>query len=297
MFNNNLLNYIRIYMKNKILFIFIFNPILCYSNNYNFITLNDEFDNSGKFTLVTSSSLHLKNSHEFLRRNVFDIQNYDNSYGSEKYQVLSFEQGIQYGLTNKINISGSINSSYSKYSFVSREESRKEQSYDKLRFDTINIGLSTKLNNFKSDWNKSIYFSSDAIIKNENTSFFKNFYLDYIIDKTIDPIVLSLKTGLKYYSKIKKYNQYFKPSNVINIKPRVDFLVNPQISISLSTEIQLKSSEKYNEKVTNVSGIENFLSIGISYNLNLKNRLYFETSFNTTGNSGATIYLNFEKDL
>ncbi|MEX4472996.1 hemin receptor, partial [Haemophilus influenzae] len=111
------------------------------------------------------------------------------------------------------------------------------------------------------------------------------------------PIVLSLKTGLKYYSKIKKYNQYFKPSNVINIKPRVDFLVNPQISISLSTEIQLKSSEKYNEKVTNVSGIENFLSIGISYNLNLKNRLYFETSFNTTGNSGATIYLNFEKDL
>ncbi|MBK1413418.1 hemin receptor [Haemophilus influenzae] len=297
MFNNNLLNYIRIYMKNKILFIFIFNPILCYSNNYNFITLNDEFDNSGKFTLVTSSSLHLKNSHEFLRRNVFDIQNYDNSYGSEKYQVLSFEQGIRYGLTNKINISGSINSSYSKYSFVSREESRKEQSYDKLRFDTINIGLSTKLNNFKSDWNKSIYFSSDAIIKNENTSFFKNFYLDYIIDKTIDPIVLSLKTGLKYYSKIKKYNQYFKPSNVINIKPRVDFLVNPQISISLSTEIQLKSSEKYNEKVTNVSGIENFLSIGISYNLNLKNRLYFETSFNTTGNSGATIYLNFEKDL
>ncbi|HHF6499161.1 TPA: hemin receptor, partial [Haemophilus influenzae] len=281
----------------KILFIFIFNPILCYSNNYNFITLNDEFDNSGKFTLVTSSSLHLKNSHEFLRRNVFDIQNYDNSYGSEKYQVLSFEQGIRYGLTNKINISGSINSSYSKYSFVSREESRKEQSYDKLRFDTINIGLSTKLNNFKSDWNKSIYFSSDAIIKNENTSFFKNFYLDYIIDKTIDPIVLSLKTGLKYYSKIKKYNQYFKPSNVINIKPRVDFLVNPQISISLSTEIQLKSSEKYNEKVTNVSGIENFLSIGISYNLNLKNRLYFETSFNTTGNSGATIYLNFEKDL
>ncbi|EGF15808.1 hemocin processing protein D (pseudogene) [Haemophilus aegyptius] len=45
-------------MKNKILF--IFNPILCYSNNYNFITLNDEFDNSDKFTLVTSSSLHLK---------------------------------------------------------------------------------------------------------------------------------------------------------------------------------------------------------------------------------------------
>lgn len=77
----------------------------------------------------------------------------------------------------------------------------------------------------------------------------------------------------------------------------MDFLVNQKISLSLSTEIQLRSSEKYNGKVTNVSGIENFLSMGISYNLDLKNRLYFETSFNTTGNSGATIYLNLEKDL
>ncbi|WP_230589066.1 hypothetical protein [Gallibacterium anatis] len=102
---------------------------------------------------------------------------------------------------------------------------------------------------------------------------------------------------MKYYSKIKRNNQNFKPSNEINIKPRVDFLVNPKISLSFATEVQLKSSEKYNGEVTNVSGMENFLSIGMSYNLDLKNRLYFETSFNTTGNSGATIYLNFEKDL
>ncbi|MFZ7245772.1 hemin receptor [Avibacterium gallinarum] len=282
-------------MKKKTLLLFILNPILCYSSEYNFITLNDEFDSYGKFTLLTSSSLYLRNSHEFLRRNIFDIESYNNSYGSEKYQVLSFEQGVRYGLTNKINILGNISGSYSKYSFLSSEEIGKEKSFNKLRFDTINIGLSTKLNDSESDWNKSIYFSVDAISKRE--SLFKNFYFDYIIDKTIDPIVLSLKTGVKYFSKIKSNNLNFKPSNEINIKPRVDFLVNQKISLSLSTEIQLRSSEKYNGKVTNVSGIENFLSMGISYNLDLKNRLYFETSFNTTGNSGATIYLNLEKDL
>ncbi|WKS97424.1 hemin receptor [Gallibacterium anatis] len=282
-------------MKNKILLLLLFNSIVCYSNNYNFITLNDEFDNYGKFTLVTSSSLYLKNSYEFLRRNIFDIENNNGLYGSDRYQVLSVEQGIRYGLTNKINIFGNISGSYSKYSFLSREESNDEKSFNKLRFDTINIGLSTKLNDSTSIWNKSIYFSVDTISQNSN--FLKNFYIDYIIDKTIDPLVLSLKTGLKYYSKIKRNNQNFKPSSEINIKPRVDFLVNPKISLSFATEIQLKSSEKYNGEVTNVSGIENFLSIGMSYNLDLKNRLYFETSFNTTGNSGATIYLNFEKDL
>ena len=282
-------------MKNKILLLLLFNSIVCYSNNYNFITLNDEFDNYGKFTLVTSSSLYLKNSYEFLRRNIFDIENNNGLYGSDRYQVLSVEQGIRYGLTNKINIFGNISGSYSKYSFLSREESNKKKSFNKLRFDTINIGLSTKLNDSTSIWNKSIYFSVDTISQNSN--FLKNFYIDYIIDKTIDPLVLSLKTGLKYYSKIKRNNQNFKPSSEINIKPRVDFLVNPKISLSFATEIQLKSSEKYNGEVTNVSGIENFLSIGMSYNLDLKNRLYFETSFNTTGNSGATIYLNFEKDL
>ena len=282
-------------MKNKILLLLLFNSIVCYSNNYNFITLNDEFDNYGKFTLVTSSSLYLKNSYEFLRRNIFDIENNNGLYGSDRYQVLSVEQGIRYGLTNKINIFGNISGSHSKYSLLPREESNDEKSFNKLRFDTINIGLSTKLNDSTSIWNKSIYFSVDTISQNSN--FLKNFYIDYIIDKTIDPLVLSLKTGLKYYSKIKRNNQNFKPSSEINIKPRVDFLVNPKISLSFATEIQLKSSEKYNGEVTNVSGIENFLSIGMSYNLDLKNRLYFETSFNTTGNSGATIYLNFEKDL
>ncbi|WP_230589065.1 hypothetical protein [Gallibacterium anatis] len=150
-------------MKNKILLLFLFNSIVCYSNNYNFITLNDEFDNYGKFTLVTSSSLYLKNSYEFLRRNIFDIENYNSSYRGDRYQVLSIEQGIRYGLTNKINIFGNISGSYSKYSFLSGEESENEKSFNKLRFDTINIGLSTKLNDSTSIWNKSIYFSVDTI--------------------------------------------------------------------------------------------------------------------------------------
>lgn len=282
-------------MRNKILF--IFNPTLCYPNNYNFITLKDEFDNYGKFTSITSSSLYLRNSSEFLRRNIFNIEKYNYLYGSEKYQTLSLEQGMRYGLTSKFNIFASISRSYSRASFFSDENDGKENSFNKLDLDVINIGLSKKISNDDSDLNKSVYFSSDIISKSNKLNTFKNFYFDYIIDKTIDPIVLSLKTGFKYRSKIKEGNQYFKPSNEINIKPRFDFLVNSKISFNISTEIQIKSSEKYNGRVINVSGIENFVSIGLSYNLDLRNRLYLETSFNTTGNSGATLYFNFEKDL
>ncbi|OOF52450.1 hemin receptor, partial [Rodentibacter genomosp. 2] len=260
-------------------------------------TLNDEFDSIGKFTSVTSSSLYLRNSSEFLRRNIFSSEENNYFYGSEKYHVLSIEQGIRYGLTNNINIFGSISGSYSKSSLASSEENGKEKSFNKLSFDVLNIGLSTKISDNKSEWNKSIYFTIDAINKYNNVSFFKNFYFDYIIDKTIDPVVFSLKSGLKYYSTIRKNNQEFKPANEINIKPRVDLLVNPKVSFGIATEIKIKSSEKYNGKVINTSGIENFVSMGMSYNLDLKNRLYLETSFNTTGNSGATLYFNFEKDF
>lgn len=80
------------------------------------------FDSIVKFTSITSSSLYLKNSSEFLRRNIFNSEENNYFYGSEKYHVFSIEQGIRHGLKNKINIFGIISGS----SLASSEGNEKE---------------------------------------------------------------------------------------------------------------------------------------------------------------------------
>lgn len=278
----------------KILF-FIFFSGYVYSNNYNFITLSDEFDSKGKLTLSSSSSLFIKNSYEFFKRNIFNIENEESIYGSEKYHVLSLEQGVRYGFSDSLNILGNIGGSYSHFSSLSSNGNN--YSYSNTKFDYINIGFSKRVNNKNSDWNKTIYLLTDVVNYNNKLSFFKNFNIDFIIDKTIDPIVFSFKSGIKYYSRVNNNGNEFKPASEVIFKPRLDFLANQNISISFATEIKIKSSEKYNGRKINVSGIENFISIGSSYNISKDKKVYLESSFDTTGKSGAIIYLNFEKDI
>lgn len=262
---------------------------ICFSATSPLIVISDEFKAKGEFSTSIYSSLYIKNSNDYFKRN---INNED--YLSRNFNYIVISPSIRYGFNSNLLILSSISSSYTDYSSISKSGSY--ESKNNFNFDSFSLGFLYKIKS-DSEWNKVVGFNTLAVEDfSSKKHFFKTFNARLLFDKTFDPLVASFNLGFQYSNDFMIGNLNYEPSNYIYIKPKIDFLANSMFALGVGTELKFKTNEKFNDYVVNNTSIENNLLFSVSHTIDKKKRVFFDSTFDTSGNSGGSFSFGIDMD-
>jgi hypothetical protein len=254
-----------------------------------FISLDDEFNKTGKVSTSIYSSLFIDNSSDFLFRNPgYQLKN--NEKTTQNYNSFNITPSINYNLYNNFIINTTVSGNLSNYNLRNNTDFQKESEF---YFDFLSLGFLYKKNT-ESSVNKIIGFNINLIEDyGLGTNYLKSLSGRYLIYNISDPLINNLEVGVKYNLKRNINEGKYSPKSYLYLRPSFDFLINPTMTIGLGTEIKFSNDSNLNGKVIEPNYIENRVFINYSHILETDKRWIISSEYDTTGKSGSTISLGF----